>query len=74
MGGTSLAGFDARLRKDKRDRDDALFMMDTGELGNMHDVVDVKSGKIGMNCRPETLQVVSGQQATIDSTNPVVPA
>ena len=45
-------------------------MIDTGELGNMHDVIEVTAGEIRMKYRPENLLVVSEQKATIDSSSP----
>ena len=58
-GATSLAGFDAWLREKGKDRDDALFIPETAELGNLHDVVEVEGGRIRMVSRVEGIMVVS---------------
>ena len=44
-GHAGLARFTAWLREDPRDRDDRLLLTDTGELGNMHDLVEVDANK-----------------------------
>ena len=56
-GNTGLAGFDAWLRADQRNRDDFL-MLPTGELGNMHDLVEVTSDRLQLRFRPEDIVVL----------------
>jgi hypothetical protein len=56
---SSLSGFDAWLREEGTNRDDALFIRETAELGNLHDVIEVKAGRIRMVRRPEGGMVVS---------------
>jgi endonuclease YncB( thermonuclease family) len=71
-GNTDLADFDAWLRADRKDRDDALFLLDTGEVGNMHDVIDATTGKVRLNRWPDTF-VVLPDPATIGPAPAPVP-
>jgi endonuclease YncB( thermonuclease family) len=63
-GNTDLADFDAWLRANPRDRDDALVLLDTGELGNMHDVVTAATGRIRLNRWPDTFVVLPDPATT----------
>lgn len=58
-GGTGLAGFETWLRADA-DRDDELWIISRGELGNMHDIFTVQQNKIKMVVSPEDIIVVPG--------------
>jgi len=57
-GNDDLADFDAWLRADRKDRDDALLLLDTGEVGNMHDVVEATTGKVRLNRWPDAFVVL----------------
>jgi endonuclease YncB( thermonuclease family) len=57
-GNDDLADFDAWLRADRKDRDDALLLLDTGEVGNMHDVIEATTGKVRLNRWPDTFVVL----------------
>jgi endonuclease YncB( thermonuclease family) len=52
-GATDFKKFDAWLREDKVHRDDPLFLLDRGEYGNMHDVIDVAGQAIQLTVWPE---------------------
>jgi endonuclease YncB( thermonuclease family) len=56
-GNDGLAGFDAWLRADLRTRDDYL-QLPNGELGNMHDLVDITGDTVILRYRPEDLVVL----------------
>jgi hypothetical protein len=47
-GATSLDGFDAWLHADPVHRDDALFLLDRLEAGNMHDVIHAAGHSIAL--------------------------
>jgi hypothetical protein len=49
----SFDGFDAWLRADPVNRDDALFLLDRLEPGNMHDVVHAEGNRIQLTVWPE---------------------
>ncbi|MEV0535551.1 thermonuclease family protein [Kitasatospora sp. NPDC050463] len=52
-GATDFDGFDAWLRDDKVHRDDPLFLLDRGEFGNLHDVIDAAGQDIQLTLWPE---------------------
>ena len=52
-GATSLDGFDSWLRADPVNRDDALFFLDRGESGNLHDLVVASGHRVHLNEWPE---------------------
>jgi Lamin Tail Domain len=52
-GFTDFDGFDAWLRADPVDRDDALFLLDRLEPGNMHDVIRGAGAEIQLTLWPE---------------------
>jgi hypothetical protein len=56
-GYSGLGDFEAWLRADPRDRDDRLQLPD-GELGNMHDVIELSGNRIRMRYWPEELVVL----------------
>lgn len=56
-GYTDLAGLDAWLRVDPRDRDDRLLLPNR-ELGNMHDLIVVQGSRISLAHRPEDIVMV----------------
>jgi endonuclease YncB( thermonuclease family) len=51
-------GFDAWLRADPVNRDDALFIIDTLEQGNLHDVVHAAGRQIRLTVWPEEFVIV----------------
>jgi len=56
-GHSGLGGFDAWLREDPRDRDDRI-LLPTGEVGNMHDVLETDGNWIHMNYWPEEIVIL----------------
>jgi hypothetical protein len=56
-GFTDLAGLDAWLRFDPRDRDDRLLLPNR-ELGNMHDLIVVNGNHVRLAHRPEDIVMV----------------
>jgi endonuclease YncB( thermonuclease family) len=52
-GATDFDGFDAWLRADPVNRDDALFLLDRLETGNMHDIVRASGQSIRLTVWPE---------------------
>lgn len=56
-GNGGLAGFDAWLRADPRNRDDYLQLPD-GELANMHDLFEVTGDVMRLRYRPEDLVIL----------------
>ncbi|NUS06063.1 MAG: lamin tail domain-containing protein [Nonomuraea sp.] len=52
-GATDFDGFDAWLRADPVNRDDALFLLDTLEHGNLHDVIRASGTRIQLTAWPE---------------------
>ena len=57
-GNTSLGAFDAWLRADSNQRDDQVWIISEGHLGNLHDVIDVSGNQIRMVCWPEDIVIV----------------
>jgi endonuclease YncB( thermonuclease family) len=51
-------GFDAWLRADPVNRDDALFFVDTSAPGNLHDVIRAEGSQICLTVWPETFVIV----------------
>ncbi|MGB3587867.1 MAG: lamin tail domain-containing protein [Tunicatimonas sp.] len=71
-GFTNLSQLDAWLREDPINRDDRV-LLPNGELGNMHDVIDVTSPlKLRMNYEPEDLVIVP-DSTVIPQPPPVKP-
>jgi endonuclease YncB( thermonuclease family) len=56
-GHAGLSKWDGWLRADTT-RDDALWIVSSAELGNLHDVVEVSGNKVSMNHAPEDLIIV----------------
>jgi hypothetical protein len=56
-GHQELAGFDAWLREDLRDRDD-FIQLPNGEIGNMHDTFTVSGNELQMVFAPEDLVIL----------------
>jgi endonuclease YncB( thermonuclease family) len=52
-----LGQFDAWLRDDPRDRDDRV-LLSNGEIGNMHDIIDIDGNWIRMNEWPEDIVIL----------------
>jgi endonuclease YncB( thermonuclease family) len=53
-GFTTFDGFDTWLRADPVHRDDALFLLDRQEKGNLHDVIRAEGRRIQLTAWPET--------------------
>jgi len=53
IGFTDLDGFDAWLRADPVNRDDAIFLLDPGEHGNLHDVIAAAGDRVRLTRWPE---------------------
>jgi len=70
-GSIGLAGFDAWLREDPRNRDDYLQLPD-GELGNMHDLVEITGDVMRLRYRPEDL-VILPDTFVPDASQPPMP-
>ncbi len=58
-GNTGLAKFETWLRA-KKDRDDEIWILSKGELGNLHDVIKITGNKIGMLYEAKDLIVKPG--------------
>ena len=56
-GNTGLGNFNNWLRAESG-RDDEVWIIPTGELGNLHDVVNITGNRINMNYWPEDLMIV----------------
>ncbi|AGL15926.1 lamin tail domain-containing protein [Actinoplanes sp. N902-109] len=52
-GAPDLDGLDAWLRSDPVNRDDALFLLNRLETGNLHDVIETDGRRIRLTCWPE---------------------
>ena len=52
-GSAGFDGFDAWLRADPVDRDDALFLLDRAQRGNLHDVVVAAGDSVQLTVWPE---------------------
>ncbi|MDX3691430.1 hypothetical protein PV726_14010 [Streptomyces europaeiscabiei] len=52
-GATDFNGFDAWLRSDPVHRDDPLFLLEQGEFGNLHDVIEAAGQDIQLTVWPE---------------------
>ncbi len=57
-GNTGLTGFDAWLRDSGKD--DPLWLISRGELGNLHDIFKVNGDDIRMTFSPDDIVVVPG--------------
>ena len=57
-GGTELAGFDSWLRSSGKDDD--LWLISRGELGNLHDIFEVNGSDIRMLFSPDDVVTVPG--------------
>ena len=66
-----LAGFDAWLRANPRDRDDALILLGTGELADLHDVVEATTGKVRLTLWPDEFVVLPDRVAVPPAPRPV---
>lgn len=56
-GGTGLTKLESWLRNEPG-KDDVLWIISRGELGNMHDIFEVTGNKIKMTLSPEDLIIV----------------
>ena len=52
-GSSDLDGFDTWLRADPVHRDDALWLLDRGERGNLHDVIQASGSSVQLTAWPE---------------------
>lgn len=68
-GHTTFDGFDAWLRQDPVHRDDQIFLLTTGEHGNLHDVVVGAGEQIQLTVWPEDF-IISPDPATGGGTPP----
>lgn len=57
-GTRKLSGFETWLRDKPEDRDDELWIIPTGELANLHDIIAVRGDRIDMLYWPEELVIV----------------
>lgn len=72
-GFTTLAQLDAWLREDPVNRDDRV-LLPNGELGNMHDVINVVAPlQLRMNYEPEDLVIVPDNTVVVPQPPPVNP-
>lgn len=69
-GATDFDGLDAWLRADPVNRDDALFLLDRLEAGNMHDVVRASGHRIQLTAWPEDFIIEPDPAAPGTQTNP----
>jgi hypothetical protein len=66
-------GFDGWLRADPVHRDDALFLLDRLEPGNMHDVVHGEGDQIRLTVWPEDFVIEPDPATTGGGTVPTLP-
>ena len=52
-----MAGFNGWLRADE-DRDDQVWIISEGHLGDLHDLIDVVGNRISMRYWPEDVVIV----------------
>ncbi len=73
-GFTTLAQLDTWLREDPVNRDDRV-LLPSGELGNMHDIIDVVAPlQLRMNYEPEDLVIVPDGEIVLPLPPPVKPS
>jgi hypothetical protein len=72
-GFTDFDGFDGWLRADPVHRDDALFLLDRLEPGNLHDVVQGSGATIQMSVWPEDFVIEPDPAAPGGGTSPTLP-
>jgi endonuclease YncB( thermonuclease family) len=72
-GFTDLDGFDSWLRADPVHRDDALFLLDRLEPGNMHDVVHGTGDHVQLTVWPEDFVIEPDPATTGGGTVPTLP-
>jgi hypothetical protein len=73
-GAPSLDGFDAWLRQDPVNRDDALFLLERGEAGNLHDVITAAGREIALNAWPEDFIIGPDPAPPVPPQPPARPA
>jgi hypothetical protein len=71
-GNRSFDGFDAWLRADPVHRDDQIFLLTTGEHGNLHDVIHAAGQTVRLTAWPEDF-IISPDPATGGPTPPTPP-
>jgi endonuclease YncB( thermonuclease family) len=69
-GATSFDGFDAWLRADPVNRDDAVFLLDKLENGNLHDVIQASGQRIQLTAWPEDFIIVPDPAKPGTNTHP----
>jgi len=74
IGATNLDGFQAWLRADAVNRDDAVFLLDRLENGNLHDVIEAAGNQVRMTVWPEDFVIDPDPAAPGTPTTPTLPA
>jgi hypothetical protein len=69
-GFTDFDAFDAWLRADPINRDDAIFRLDTLEHGNLHDVIDAAGSRIRLTVWPESFVITPDPPPVGGTTEP----
>ena len=69
-GNTGLAGFDTWLRADTINRDDSV-QLPNGEIGNMHDVIQIQGDAIQLLYEPEDLVILPDHSTPKPTPQPV---
>lgn len=69
-GATSLDGFDAWLRTDPVDRDDAILLLDPPEAGNLHDVIRAVGQQVQLTRWPEDFVIAPDPAPPGTATGP----
>jgi endonuclease YncB( thermonuclease family) len=72
-GNTGLSGFLSWLRADPVDRDDRL-LLPTPEIGNLHDILEVRGNEIRMTLEPEEFVILDGSGPAPELPKPTVEA
>ena len=57
-GNTNIADFETWIRDPNHDRDDEIWIISRGELGNFHDIFEVKNGKLKLVVDPDDMVIV----------------
>ncbi|MEV4703396.1 lamin tail domain-containing protein [Actinoplanes sp. NPDC049316] len=73
-GAASLDGFDAWLRSDPVNRDDAVFLLDRLETGNLHDIVVARGTTVQLTAWPEDFVITPDPPPPNAPTRPSAPA
>ena len=57
-GNTDIGKFETWIRDPDHDRDDEIWILDPGELGNFHDIFEVENGELKMIVEPDNMVIV----------------